>query len=169
MTVGSTVVQGDAYVFSTRLRGVGGLPVGSASRVVSLLSAGIDSPVATWRMMRRGAVVVGVHFSGRPQTVKRSRAPRRRDRRGARAHRRAGPHLRRALRRPAEGDRAGVPAGPAGAAVPAAHGSRRRGDRRRRAGQGARHRRVAWVRWRPRRSRTSRRSTRRRPCRCCAR
>jgi thiamine biosynthesis protein ThiI len=67
VTVGVTVTQGDAYVFSRRLRGIGGLPVGSASTVVSLLSSGIDSPVATWRMMRRGAVAVGVHFSGRPQ------------------------------------------------------------------------------------------------------
>lgn len=62
------VVQGDTYVFSRKLRGIGGLPVGSAGKVVALLSAGIDSPVAAWRMMRRGAVVVGLHFSGRPQT-----------------------------------------------------------------------------------------------------
>lgn len=66
-TVGVTVTQGDAYVFTRRIPGVGGLPVGSAGTVVSLLSSGIDSPVATWRMMRRGAVAVGVHFSGRPQ------------------------------------------------------------------------------------------------------
>jgi thiamine biosynthesis protein ThiI len=63
------IVQGDAYVYSTKLRGVGGLPVGTAGKVVALLSAGIDSPVAAWRMMRRGAVVVGAHFSGRPQTA----------------------------------------------------------------------------------------------------
>ncbi|MDP2183282.1 MAG: tRNA uracil 4-sulfurtransferase ThiI [Actinomycetota bacterium] len=62
------VVQGDAYVFSRKIPGVGGLPVGTAGKVVALLSAGIDSPVAAWRMMKRGAVVVGVHFSGRPQT-----------------------------------------------------------------------------------------------------
>ena len=62
------VVQGDAYVYSRKVRGVGGLPVGTAGKVVALLSAGIDSPVAAWRLMRRGAVVVGVHFSGRPQT-----------------------------------------------------------------------------------------------------
>lgn len=66
-TVYVTVNQGDVYIFSRRIRGVGGLPVGSASKVVSLLSSGIDSPVATWRMMRRGASAVGVHFSGRPQ------------------------------------------------------------------------------------------------------
>ncbi len=62
------VVQGDAYIYSRRYPGVGGLPVGTAGAVISLLSAGIDSPVATWRLMKRGAVVVGVHFSGRPQT-----------------------------------------------------------------------------------------------------
>jgi len=62
------VVQGDAYVYSRKVKGVGGLPVGTAGKVVALLSAGIDSPVAAWRLMRRGAVVVGVHFSGRPQT-----------------------------------------------------------------------------------------------------
>jgi len=62
------VVQGDVYVSTRRVPGIGGLPVGMSGRVVSLLSAGIDSPVATWRMIRRGAVAVGVHFSGRPQT-----------------------------------------------------------------------------------------------------
>lgn len=45
-----------------------GLPVGSSGKVVCLLSSGIDSPVATWRLARRGAVPIGVHFSGRPQT-----------------------------------------------------------------------------------------------------
>lgn len=62
------VVGGDAYVYSRKVPGIGGLPVGTAGKVVALLSAGIDSPVATWRLMRRGAVAVGVHFSGRPQT-----------------------------------------------------------------------------------------------------
>ena len=62
------VVQGDVFVYSNKVKGVGGLPVGTAGRLVALLSAGIDSPVAAWRMMRRGATVVGVHFSGRPQT-----------------------------------------------------------------------------------------------------
>ncbi len=62
------VVQGSAYVYARSERGVGGLPVGSAGKVVCLLSGGIDSPVAAWRLIRRGAVAVGVHFSGRPQT-----------------------------------------------------------------------------------------------------
>lgn len=63
------VVQGSAYVYAQRVEGPGGLPVGTSGKVVALLSAGIDSPVAAWRIMRRGATVVGVHFSGRPQTT----------------------------------------------------------------------------------------------------
>lgn len=62
------VVQGSVYVYARSGRGVGGLPVGSAGKVVTLLSSGIDSPVATWMIARRGAVCVPVHFSGRPQT-----------------------------------------------------------------------------------------------------
>lgn len=62
------VIEGNAYIYARSVRGVGGLPVGSSGRVITLLSSGIDSPVATWRMARRGAECVGVHFSGRPQT-----------------------------------------------------------------------------------------------------
>lgn len=68
VTVGVEVVQNASYVYARSEPGIGGLPVGSSGRVVSLLSSGIDSPVASWRMARRGAVVIGVHFSGRPQT-----------------------------------------------------------------------------------------------------
>lgn len=48
------VVQGSVYVYARSERGVGGLPVGSAGKVVTLLSSGIDSPVATWMLARRG-------------------------------------------------------------------------------------------------------------------
>lgn len=68
LTVGVEVVQNAAYVYARSLPGIGGLPVGSSGKVVSLLSSGIDSPVATWKLARRGAVCIGVHFSGRPQT-----------------------------------------------------------------------------------------------------
>ena len=63
------VVQGSVYVYARSVRGVGGLPQGSAGKVMTLLSSGIDSPVATWMLARRGAVPVPVHFSGRPQTA----------------------------------------------------------------------------------------------------
>ncbi len=68
VTVGVEVVQNAAYVYARSIRGIGGLPVGSAGKLVCLLSSGIDSPVATWRMARRGGTCIGVHFSGRPQT-----------------------------------------------------------------------------------------------------
>ena len=63
------VVQGHSYIYAQSIPGVGGLPVGTAGKVVCLMSSGIDSPVAAWRMARRGATCIGVHFSGRPQTA----------------------------------------------------------------------------------------------------
>lgn len=68
LTVHVNVVQGDVYVYASSERGIGGLPVGTAGKVVSLLSSGFDSPVATWMVGRRGAICVPVHFSGRPMT-----------------------------------------------------------------------------------------------------
>lgn len=68
VTVGVEVVQNATYIYAKSERGIGGLPVGSSGKVVCLLSSGIDSPVALWRMARRGAICIGVHFSGRPQT-----------------------------------------------------------------------------------------------------
>lgn len=62
------VVQGDVYVYADTGPGVGGLPVGTAGKVVSLFSSGFDSPVATWMVGRRGAICIPVHFSGRPMT-----------------------------------------------------------------------------------------------------
>ncbi len=53
------------YSFGT-VRGAGGLPVGASGRVACLLSGGIDSPVAAWRMLRRGCRVLFVHFHSYP-------------------------------------------------------------------------------------------------------
>ena len=72
VTVHVEVIQGFCVVFSRSEKAIGGLPVGSAGKVISLLSSGIDSPVASWKMMKRGAVVIGLHFSGRPQTAQTS-------------------------------------------------------------------------------------------------
>lgn len=63
------VVQGSVYVYASSSVGVGGLPVGTAGKVVTLLSSGFDSPVATWMVGRRGAICVPVHLSGRPMTA----------------------------------------------------------------------------------------------------
>jgi len=57
-----------AVVYADRIRGAGGLPVGSSGKVVALVSSGIDSPVASARMMRRGSRVVFVHFHSQPFT-----------------------------------------------------------------------------------------------------
>jgi thiamine biosynthesis protein ThiI len=46
--------------------GLGGFPVGTSGRVVALLSGGIDSPVAAYRLMKRGCKVVFVHFHAFP-------------------------------------------------------------------------------------------------------
>ena len=54
-----------AFVLAGTHRGPGGLPVGSTSRLLAFLSGGLDSPVAAWLMLRRGARVTGVHFHNR--------------------------------------------------------------------------------------------------------
>ncbi|MEA2432827.1 MAG: tRNA uracil 4-sulfurtransferase [Actinomycetota bacterium] len=54
--------------FRKRLKGPGGLPAGVSGRMLALLSGGIDSPVAAWRMARRGAEIELVHFHGKPFT-----------------------------------------------------------------------------------------------------
>ena len=69
VTVVVHAVQGSCYVYASSLAGVGGLPVGTAGKVVTLLSSGFDSPVATWMVGRRGAPCVPIHFSGRPMTA----------------------------------------------------------------------------------------------------
>lgn len=57
----------DRLCFSfEKVPGPGGFPVGSAGRVMALLSGGIDSPVAAWRLMKRGCTVVFAHFHAFP-------------------------------------------------------------------------------------------------------
>ena len=53
--------------------GQGGLPVGTAGNVLSFLSGGIDSPVSSWFMMKRGCSVTFVHFDSAPFTSEQSR------------------------------------------------------------------------------------------------
>lgn len=62
------VVENKCFICAASKPGVGGLPVGTSGKVICMLSSGIDSPVATWRMAKRGATCIGIHFSGRPQT-----------------------------------------------------------------------------------------------------
>jgi thiamine biosynthesis protein ThiI len=60
------VLSADAFFHFVKEPGVGGLPVGSSGRVLSLLSGGIDSPVAAWRLIRRGCRAHFVHFHSYP-------------------------------------------------------------------------------------------------------
>ncbi|HET8577446.1 MAG TPA: tRNA uracil 4-sulfurtransferase ThiI [Methylomirabilota bacterium] len=60
------VLPAEGFVYADRRPGVGGLPVGSSGTVAALLSGGIDSPVAAWRLMKRGCRVVFIHFHSVP-------------------------------------------------------------------------------------------------------
>jgi thiamine biosynthesis protein ThiI len=64
--IGVEVLPAETYISLDRVEGPGGLPVGASGTVVALLSGGIDSPVAAWRMMKRGCRVVFVHFHSVP-------------------------------------------------------------------------------------------------------
>ena len=66
------IVENSAYIRVEKIQGIGGLPVGVSGKVLVMLSGGIDSPVAAWRMMRRGAKVIYVHFYSYPYTDKAS-------------------------------------------------------------------------------------------------
>jgi thiamine biosynthesis protein ThiI len=66
LTIHIETLLREAYVSVQRETGPGGLPVGMSGKVACLLSGGIDSPVAAYRMMKRGCRAVFVHFHGRP-------------------------------------------------------------------------------------------------------
>jgi len=65
-TIRIEFVTHEAFYSFANERGAGGLPTGVSGRVLCLLSGGIDSPVAAWRMMRRGCSVDLVHFHSYP-------------------------------------------------------------------------------------------------------
>jgi len=67
-TVFVEVDQAEVFVFTEGLPGQGGLPVNMSGRALVLMSGGIDSPVAAYRMMRRGLRCSFLHFSGMPLT-----------------------------------------------------------------------------------------------------
>ena len=67
------VRQEGAFVYAEDRKCPGGLPVGMSGRVVSLLSGGIDSPVASWLAMKRGMSVDALHFETPPFTSAESR------------------------------------------------------------------------------------------------
>ena len=66
LTIFVEVLKDRIFYSLGKLPGPGGFPVGSAGRVMALVSGGIDSPVAVYRMMKRGCTVIGVHFHAFP-------------------------------------------------------------------------------------------------------
>jgi thiamine biosynthesis protein ThiI len=66
------IVEKYALIYVERLPGPGGLPVGTSGKVVVLLSGGIDSPVAAWKMIKRGCTPIFVHFHSFPYTNRES-------------------------------------------------------------------------------------------------
>lgn len=65
-TIHVEALTGEAFYHFGKEPGPGGMPTGVGGRVVALLSGGIDSPVAAYRMMRRGCRVVPIHFHSYP-------------------------------------------------------------------------------------------------------
>ena len=62
-----------AYVHGPKVPGEGGLPVGTSGRALNMLSGGIDSPVAAYRMAKRGLALDHIHFASPPYTSERAR------------------------------------------------------------------------------------------------
>ncbi|MCL2115370.1 MAG: tRNA 4-thiouridine(8) synthase ThiI [Methanobrevibacter sp.] len=56
------------YIFHEKIKGPGGLPLGTQGRLVCLISSGIDSPVAAYLMMKRGCSITAIHFDNDPFT-----------------------------------------------------------------------------------------------------
>ena len=65
-TIHVEALTDDAFYYFGKKPGPGGMPTGVSGRVVALLSGGIDSPVASYRLMRRGCRVIPVHFHSYP-------------------------------------------------------------------------------------------------------
>lgn len=66
LTIYIEMLSDHAFYFFGKEQGAGGLPTGTGGRLACLLSGGIDSPVAAYRMMRRGCSVLLVHFHSYP-------------------------------------------------------------------------------------------------------
>ena len=60
------------YIGTNPVKGIGGLPYGSCGKVLSLISGGIDSPVASFMLAKRGATVMMLHFVSPPYTNERA-------------------------------------------------------------------------------------------------
>ena len=66
VTIYVELLSKDAFCSAEKIEGPGGMPVGVSGQVACLISGGIDSPVAAYRMVKRGCRASFIHFSGRP-------------------------------------------------------------------------------------------------------
>ena len=69
LTIYVEVREDDTYIYHEKIKGPGGLPLGTQGKVVVLLSSGIDSPVAAYMMMKRGCEVVALNCNNDPFTT----------------------------------------------------------------------------------------------------
>lgn len=65
-------IKGHIYVYTDKIKGYGGLPVGTNGKGLLLLSGGIDSPVAGFLMAKRGVEISAIHFHSYPFTSERA-------------------------------------------------------------------------------------------------
>jgi len=72
ITVIADIRDTNAYVYADKIRGAGGLPLGSSGKAMLLLSGGIDSPVAGYMMAKRGIHISAIHFVSPPYTSDRA-------------------------------------------------------------------------------------------------
>ncbi len=66
------VVERYGFLYTEKIKGLGGLPSGTSAKAVVLLSGGIDSPVAAFQTMKRGVRTIFIHFHALPYTSKAS-------------------------------------------------------------------------------------------------
>lgn len=65
-------IRKDSYIYTERIEGMGGLPIGSSGKGMVLFSGGIDSPVAAFLMAKRGVQISAIHFHSYPFTSDRA-------------------------------------------------------------------------------------------------
>jgi thiamine biosynthesis protein ThiI len=72
LTIHIELLAGHSYVAAGKEQGPGGMPTGVGGKVACLLSGGIDSPVAAYRMLKRGCTATFVHFHSQPYVTRAS-------------------------------------------------------------------------------------------------
>jgi len=66
LTIYVELLSKEAFCSTEKIEGPGGMPVSVSGKIACLISGGIDSPVAAYRMIKRGCLASFIHFSGRP-------------------------------------------------------------------------------------------------------